>query len=423
MRRRFVSQRGFDGRLVLLTMLSAYLGAVALASHQGFDLWRLLGVPTASPTFLDTRVIVSGWECTRRGFDVLVENPCDPWDRPMNYPRIWTAPARLGLGEGDTIALALATCALFFLAVSLVIGRVRPREVFIYGAVLLSPAVMFGVERGNNDLLVFALVAAAVYTLRGGAAIIRALSWGLFLLAAVLKLYPVFAFVVLLRQGRRRAAVALGATLLPLAVYLASIRDDLRLISEATPRPVSLAYGAGVFLDGASERLAGRIPGVEGLTHAPGRTIAYAFSLLVAVALSAWLARHVGPTFVDEADAASQRRLDAFWAGAGVYLGTFALGHNWDYRLLFLLLTVPQTVRWARSPRPLGTVSRWALAGLVGTVWLSLFLPRLSVSIPFDELFNWFLFVYLGAGLLITVPAWLARSASGVRIQPEAPGA
>jgi hypothetical protein len=423
MRRRFVSQRGPDGRLVLLTLLSAYLGAVALAAHQGFDLWRLLGVPTASPTFLDTRVIVSGWECTRRGLDVLVENPCDPWDRPMNYPRIWTAPARLGLEEGDTVVLALATCALFFLAVFLVIGRLRPREVFIYGAVLMSPAVMFGVERGNNDLLVFALVAAAVYTLRGGAAIIRALSWGLFLLAAVLKLYPVFAFVALLRLGRRRAGVALGVTLLPLAVYLASIRDDLRSISEATPRPVSLAYGAGVFLDGASERLAGRIPGVEGLMDAPGRTIAYAFSLLVAVALSAWLARHVGPTFVDESDAASQRRLDAFWAGAGVYLGTFALGHNWDYRLLFLLLTVPQTLRWAQSPRALGTVSRWALVALVGTVWLSLFLPRLSISIPLDELLNWFLFVYLGAGLLVTAPAWLPGSARGIWIQSEAPGA
>ena len=40
----------------------------------------------------------------------------------------------------------------------------------------------------------------------------------------------------------------------------------------------------------------------------------------------------------------------ALQAGAFIYLGTFAAVNNFDYRLVFLLLTLPQLVEWACMP-------------------------------------------------------------------------
>jgi hypothetical protein len=362
-------------------------------------------VPTASPSFLDTRVIVSGWECTRDGLDVLVENPCDPWQRPTNYPRIWMALAPLGLGEGSAVPLGVATGAAFLLAAVGLIGRLSLGETVLYAAVLLSPAVMFGVERGNNDLLIFALVVAAVAVFRTHGVLGRAACSGLLLFAAVLKLYPAFAFSVLLRQSPRRAGLALVLTLVPFALYVAAKFDDLRLISRATPRPISLAYGAGVLVDGASERSAG-LPGGRFLGGEPGRTAVYLIALALALGLALWLAGRLGP--IPRAST-PDRSLDAFWAGSSIYLGTFAvLGNNWDYRLLFLLLVIPQMIRWIKGGGPFSAVSAWALVGIVGTLWLSVWLPRLPISLPLDEALNWLLFVYLAAGLVLTLPRWLA---------------
>jgi hypothetical protein len=406
-------EEGRDGRVVLLAALGCYLGAVLVFSRvtHDFDLWALLGVPTASPSFLDTRVIASGWECTRQGFDVLAENPCDPRSRPTNYPRIWMSLAPLGLSQGHAVIIGLATWAIFFAAVFFFIGRVTKGEALVYAAILLSPSVMFGVERGNNDLVIFAVVVAALAMVRAGRPLVRAGSYALFLLAALLKIYPAFAFTVLLRQGRRRAAVGLAATLVPTVFYLLLTRNDLQLISDATPRPVSLAYGAEVFVEGTSERLAGTVPGAAVFTHAPGRTIAHALLLAIALTLSVWLARRLRPR-VSPAPA-SERELDAFWAGASIYVGTFALiGHNWDYRLLFLILTVPQVLRWIKAPGPLAWLSAWALLTVIATLWTSTYLPRLPFSAPVDEVLNWLLFAYFAVGLLVTAPPWLIGAAS-----------
>jgi hypothetical protein len=394
-----------DGRLFVAAALACYLGAILSVSlaTDDFDLWRYLGVLHIKGPFEDMRVITSGWECTRRGIDVLAENPCDPFHREMNYPRIWTELAPLGLGQGSTIALSLAAWVAFYLAVFLSVGRLTLGEGIVYAAVLLSPSVMLGVGSANNDLLIFALVAAAVSALHARRSVVRAASYGLFLLAAVLKLYPVFAFTVLLRQAPRRAALALTFSLIVFALYVAATLDDLRLIDKGTPRPTRIAYGASVLAKGVENRFA-HLPGGGVLAESPTRALLYAGSLLLASGLAVWLAGRLRP--MPEA-ARADRTFDAFLAGASIYVGTFAVpGTNWDYRLVFLLLTIPQLFRWIEGVGPLATASAWGLAGVLGTLWLS----RLPWILPLDELLNLALVVFFAAVLVQAAPSWLRRS-------------
>jgi hypothetical protein len=398
-----------DGRLIVLTALTCYFGLVLVVSiaTDDFDMWRYLGVLHISGPFEDMRVITSGWECTRKGFDVLVENPCDPFRRELNYPRIWTAPAPLGLGQESTVALSIAAWILFYGAVLLLVGRLTRGEAVFYAAILLSPSVMLGVASGNNDLLVFAVLVLGIITLRARRVLLRSVSYGLFLLAAVLKLYPVFAFAALIRQDRRAAAAALAVTVVPFAVYVAVTADDLRLISKATPRPTLIAYGAGVFLDGLGKRLGGTFE-ADVVHQQPGRAILFTLFIVAALAASIWLAGRLRPPPGRDTVVGLTREMDAFCVGAAIYLGTFVVvGYNWDYRLLFLLLTVPQLLVWVRGSGPLATAAALALLGVAGTMWVS----RLPFIFPLDDLLNWLLCVYFAAALSLTLPSWLARMA------------
>src|SRR5205085_2865823 len=143
--------------------------------------------------------------------DVLARNPCDPFPRPANYPRMWLWPSFLGLGQSSTIVLGVVVAVAFFAGALVLMGRVeKPLDVLVWICLLISPAVMLGVERGNADLIVFPLVVTALVLLGSRATSARVAAHGVFLFAAMLKLFPAFAFIALLRQPRRRMLAGAG---------------------------------------------------------------------------------------------------------------------------------------------------------------------------------------------------------------------
>ena len=239
----------------------------------------------------------------------------------------------------------------------------------------------------------FALVALGVLLLRrsswAGAAAIT--------LAAVLKLFPALALAVLLRRRARLPAMA--ASLLVLAVYAAVTLDDIRAILRVLPRGVVNSYGVLVLVDAMHN--AG-----WSFAQTSTQTSLLRFGLLAAALLLAagLLSARRRPGGASDGD----RRLDAFWAGAAVYLGTYAFGNNFDYRLVFLILCVPQLCSWTRNHDAPAPWPALCLAAIVATMWLSSVYPPLpfglqtwyrSLSIPPEEILNWFLFAWLAAAL------------------------
>jgi hypothetical protein len=84
--------------------------------------------------------------------------------------------------------------------------------------------------------------------------------------------------------------------------------------------------------------------------------------------------------------------------GAFVYLGTFTIANNFDYRLVFLLLTLPQLTEWVRMPRHrLSTLAAAALVGILLLLWVGSLSEWLDL---WDEIVSWGV-----AALLIAVVA------------------
>lgn len=376
------------GGLVALAVAYGYfLALIALGGHRH---WDVFFVPDLQPAFLDMRSITSAWECTRKGLEVLAGNPCDPTGRPANYPRLWLLLAPLGLGQEATVALGLLAALAFFAAVALILRAASLGEGLVAGAALVSPPVMLGVERGNADLIVFALLVVSLLLLHSRGWTPRLAGQGTLLLAAMLKLFPAFAFLVLLRPSHRRRLIGPAAAALAFLAYVLATVEDVRTMLRVIPQATWFSYGAEVGPDSLRGWLARHVWGaladpILGLATTPV-LLALACS---SAALLGWKRR----TGWADADSLA---LDAFVAGAAVYAGSFAVMRNWDYRLVFLLLTLPQLMRWARSgPAPV-PLPRLTLLAVLAALWLA---DTVDPARPLDEALNWLVFVSLTAGL------------------------
>lgn len=354
------------GRIVVLAMLAVYFAVFALLG--GHSSWHRLGVPALSPSFADTRFFTTAWECVRDGYDVYVENPCDPFGaRPMDYPRLWIAPAPLGIGEGATVPLAIILAVVFFAAAVAFAGRLTWWQGALFGAALCSPPVMLGVERGHPDLLLFSLLVAGI-ALLGTKGLGRGAGHGAFLLAAMLKLYPIVAAVALLRQKPRSWALAgTGAVVGLFGIYCLVTLDDVRMIqAQVAERPtVVYSFGVTVFAEDLRWKLS--LLSEKGLIQA---------LLLAGLAASAaaisFLKLRLAPS---SRAGASESHRTGLWAGAAILLAVFAAGHNFDYRLSFALLALPALLvqsaagdRLAAAAAGLVLVTLWGNGGL-GGLW------------------------------------------------------
>jgi hypothetical protein len=187
------------------------------------------------------------------------------------------------------------------------------------------------------------------------------------------------------------------------ALYLLYTMADLRQIVATTPRDWWLSYGRVVITLRA---------------QAAGWPMANLLGPALNIAVLGWLAFTLGRWW-RQAGAAppgmNPSGLAGFRVGAACYVGTFLVGTNYDYKLLFLLLAVPQLQAWAKDERTgFKAWARVALAALYYSMWRMLIDPLLAaaglgepVAFAVGETAHWMLFGALSFLLAGTLPAWL----------------
>jgi hypothetical protein len=217
----------------------------------------------------------------------------------------------------------------------------------------------------------------------------RTAGYGLFLLAALLKFYPLVLGVLLLRE-RPRAALALGgAALAILAAAVLPLHGEFaRAIANIPPNDVFIdSFGAGQIRTGL----------LRLRPDAPGLALAALAALAGAAAALAWrLARDAA---LAGALAAMPRRLaDLLLTGGTLVTGCFLAGQNIDYRAILLLAALPALLCLAAG----GWRIAWAAALAACLLMWEPLLRRLAAlaSPPQDGLPT-------GAGILV----WLLREA------------
>jgi hypothetical protein len=384
------------GRWILPLILVTYfltLAALATSHDRGADhrrglvsAWPTLGVAASHYPFLDTRFITATVDCHRLGYDTYVENPCDPVGRPMNYPRIWLALASLGLTQGHTVIVGIGLAVIFFGCLLCWAGRLNPAQSLTFGIFLCSPPVMWIIERGNMD---------QVWVRRYPK--MRPVLYVSIILSLILKLYPAAGMLVVGRDKPRRTLAWGLIILITFSAYIFFTWPDLILMIRSNNQIISPAtywcsYGRMVLFDYIGDLLRKRA-GVE----VPLYYLAY----------SSWVAVGIA-TFVAFLWAARARviskdsdYLDSFLLGSSMYLGTFLIGYNYDYKLVFLVFLLPQSIAWVQDRGQLARPAYLLLFFLMISVWGEFLRHgggcagqiQYGSGVLLQELANWLLFI------------------------------
>jgi len=397
MDRRSAPQTVRRGRALLALLLVAFVAMAASRMLAGdWSSLRALGVPTMDEPWLDARTVSGASVALERGLDPLVENPGDPQARPMNYPRVWLAFAWLGGGPEQTWVLAWLFFAALLLALPTLLPLARsPHAALVLGLGLFAPTTWLALERANSDLLVFALCAGAAWL----AATRPIATTALVATAALLKLFPIAAITALFGGERRpNRALVLGTTA-AFAVYCLATFTDIAHMHDGAARAEWLAYGIATLPDLLQKN--SPLPA--------SATFALAAALLLTVAALALHQR----TRTQLGAAGTPHTLAAFRIGSAVYLGTFLIGNSFDYRLLFLLLTLPQLSIWATSAAPgARRIARIQLLCVLLLQWSltwrnALGGPTASAAVLLDEALSWLTWSVLAWSFAQTLPDWL----------------
>jgi hypothetical protein len=382
-----------SGIVVGLGILGAAIVLLSMGSSVGWSpAWRAFGVTPLSPPFFDMHVINDYAACAAKGVDAYAPHACNVAN--FNIPAIWLLLGSLGLDGSDSTWLSLAMIAASAIVMIILFkGRHWTHGVVGLGAIL-SPSVMMGVERGNLDLLILALVGSAAVLYEGRAAWRTYGALVALYLGVLLKLFPVLCVSLAARLDRKTLLFACALATLSL-IYVGLSLNNVFLIRRNVPTTFMLSYGyKTVFLGVDHVRSeAGLAPLGLADTWIPALTAAVVILCAVSVSIDSIVKRREFCS-IDASVAGT-----AFLFGAGVYCGTYVLGTNFIYRLMFLLLCLPQLLDWQLRPHQDSNSTRIAEVALLilvlGVLWSNGNANGHEVFLFLPQLLDWLLFFYL----------------------------
>lgn len=316
------SRNGFYKLLLISAQLVFVIVAIStLNSSNWNNFWRRAGVTTLQYPFTDLRSTPAAVDAMRHGSDPYLSNPGDPLKRPFNYPPIWIALfSAAGITQDRVPIVAVLFICLFSLTITIWAWRAQS---VLETALIIAGAFSYGarlaMERANTDLFIFFLLSIALQ-LSNTAGLCA-----LMLVAAILKIYPVFGLVALLFFVSERRVV--GLTIIGFAIYCLCQLTILAHIRANTP----------VFVDTYG------VPSMAGLFAAPDKTGSFLLIALTIFSVCFLVAAWSGYLWARRnhvSSVLSQRAFIAYFVFGSVYVGTYLFNSNFDYRLIFLIPTL-----------------------------------------------------------------------------------
>lgn len=379
---------------------------ILFINYGYYETWELWSVPTHPPVFRDFLLIPGSAESFRNGFEPTIENPYDPGQRIFNYPAFWRLFFYTSITIDDAVWIVVILLILYFVSIILF-----PQNISMFGSALMllvifSPASMLLYERGNADLFVFVICAAIVLVSDFSA------NWTAVLLVfgGIVKMFPVLGITVLLKESKKKfwnLTIISGSFMIMYGLVTFQSQDAAW---NTTMRGDGLSYGSFVLITRLGDYLQEILPGLFSMGQWEVLFEVLAFLLILFAAILAIRAPK-------SLDSSKKRNLAAFRMGASIYVGTFLLGNNWDYRLAFMIFVIPQLSEWIFiENKRFRLISIGVLILTLLTCWGLIvefdfpFIPlKDSVNRIFivDELINWLLvpgFTYL---LITSFPEWL----------------
>jgi hypothetical protein len=303
------------------------------------------------PYFIDLNVLLCGIDAIRISADPY-SSIC-LWDKPLfNYPILWGFLSFIPFFTmSNLIYIGLGLGLTLFISLYFFIGKINFLGSIIYTSLLISPAIMLGFERGNSDLIIFIFLLLFLINFKKN----NILGSFIIIIVSMLKLFPIGAIFCILNKmsiGIKKSFLIFLTVSVSFLTYLIVMKDNILLVSKKTPRPYSgMSYGLGgipsLLINDLKERhyfffqleLYKKYPSFDFF-------IFLLFIFLVLVFF--FFFNNFFRFFVSAPLINKNNEGNSYLIGAGIFIVTCLIGYNWEYRLIFLIFTIPQLLIWLR---------------------------------------------------------------------------
>ena len=338
-----MTQTSSPRRLWWLLVVGAGCFFTSFVFYPG--LFLAMGTNHYGVWFLDSFAILASNDALARGHNPFVPNTLDYFNRPHVYSHWWLHLRDFGLTRADNIRVGFIIVAGFFVTA---VARLRPRdprELLWYFLVLCCPPILLAINRANNDLVVFMLLAPLVPCLLSPHRTLRFLPVILIAFAAGLKFYPAIAAILLLvGGGMREVRWRLVLAALALTLVAINVAPDLPRIAAFLPKAEGLmTFGAANLFEAAG--LPARSAMIVSL-------VGGAFAAAVFFRKDMFSGWEIG-----------REERNIWWSfvlGALLLTGCFFAGTNYAYRWVFAPWLAPLLWRLPSDAHAPPTVRRFA---------------------------------------------------------------
>ena len=319
----------------------AAVAFVALALYVGYEIhdgmyraWAMLHMPALSPLFADTRTITHSIDCLRSGQDPYNVRTFDPWHRLYNYPPLWLDLRYLGVTSRTTVLMG-TILAIMTTSALLILFRSRTwATAAIAFLAITSKGVLFAVERGNTDQVIFFLLVLGFFIIDRCSVAVRSWLRGVLIVClTILKIFPIAAVVALMRN-RRAMVTALLTAVLCIAALIVTCGSRLPFVLANTPQDLFVSFGSFPFFVAIFSHTSHVL---TALVQHHIKVASIGAFLLAMVSIIAGLSfRDKLNLFLPLLDFEDSRGGIAA-AGLAIFCLAFVRGSSYDYRLIFLL--------------------------------------------------------------------------------------
>ncbi len=283
------------------------------------------------PSFADIRSYQALTLTVENGFDPYINHEYDPWKRPFNLPIIWLYISKyLNLVNEINFKLFVFFYIALFIFCTIKIIKISNNYLGSVCVIFctLSAACVLAIERGNSDLIIFSLIFFASIQKKFFSSLLILIS------ASILKLYPIFSFIINFDKKEKIfisffSIIFVFCTLFTnLKFFFYNTHSTFNTGLTFGIRPIVLGFFKGI------ERLEINFIQYSSLSF----NIIYLVILLCTFLLFIYFVYKNKKTeninFLN-----IENRL--FLAGSSIYCFSFIFFSSFDYRLIFLILTLP----------------------------------------------------------------------------------
>lgn len=321
-------------KILLSSLLALSIITLSFFEQSWVTFWSFLSIPPMNPPgFFDYKAIIFSLESYKDGFNPYIQNPNNFQEGLFMYPKIWLYMAEyFNLENKNIYYFSIFLFLTVYFNIYFKITKLIDDKFFRYSVIIifLSTSNFLVIERMNIEIIIFILIFFSTSVKNNFLQIF------LFSLAVIGKIFPIFIIAATLDSIKKFILLTVISLIIIFFSYDNIVSFSINFIDWSTV----FAYGSKT-LSRSFFNLFNEIG--YNFTDKEYRLIVYFFVSMSLFLSSAFI--FLGYKFTKKSiknyDFSFNLKDKLFMAGSSIYLGTFIIGSNVDYRLIFFVFLLP----------------------------------------------------------------------------------